>query len=79
MKKVITAKWKSNCSETRKPIQKGETMLYNYDTKQCYSMSSDTAKKFMSDNAPDQAGGMLEAQIEQAAENWYHSTYQNEV
>ena len=45
MKKII-AKFKSNCHETGKVISKGEVMLYNYDTRKCYCMTSKKAEDY---------------------------------
>lgn len=44
--KKITARFKSRCAETGKPIKKGDEMVYDYTAKKCYCMSSETAKKF---------------------------------
>jgi hypothetical protein len=48
--KKITAKFNSKCSETGKAIKKGESMIYDYSTRLCYSLTSDKAKQFESDN-----------------------------
>ncbi len=60
--KVIFARFNSKCAETGARIMKGEEMLYNYDLKKCYAMSSQTTKKFI--EQPDAALGMIEAQEE---------------
>ncbi len=43
--KKITAKFASDCAETGKRILRGETMYYNYKTRQCYCMASNKAKE----------------------------------
>jgi len=43
--KQITAKFKSVCAETGKVIKKGDQMIYDYQTKKCYCMDSQTATK----------------------------------
>lgn len=57
MKKIIS-KFKSTCSETGKPIKKGEKIAYDYSTKKVYCESSQTYKNF---NSEDQAGQMIKA------------------
>ena len=41
MKKLITAKFTSRCAETGNQIKKGEKMVYDTDTKKCYSIEVD--------------------------------------
>jgi len=60
--KVIKAIFNSKCAETGVRIMKEEEMLYNYDLKKCYSMTSETTCKFTQE--PDAALGMIEAQEE---------------
>jgi len=55
--KQITAKFKSTCADTGKIIKKGDTMLYDYSTKKCYSMDSKQAKN----NEADQIGLHIQA------------------
>jgi hypothetical protein len=45
-KAKIKAIWNSKCAETGTRILKGEEMIYNYDTKKCYSLTSTTATTF---------------------------------
>lgn len=42
--KQIKAVWNSRCQETGQRILKGEQMLYNYTTKKCYALDSETAQ-----------------------------------
>lgn len=57
MKKlIITAKFRSTCSETGRKIQKGEFMLYNYVTKQCYCVESNEYASFQAGNKREFAG-----------------------
>jgi len=42
--KKITAKFNSKCSETGKPIKKGESMYYDYSAKKCYSITSERGR-----------------------------------
>lgn len=44
--KKITAKFPSTCAELGTKIKKGETMIYDYGVRKCYSMASETAKNF---------------------------------
>ena len=55
--KIIIAKFNSNCAETGAKINKGEKMLYNYDTKKCYCIASNNYKEY---NTVDNALGMIE-------------------
>ena len=41
----MQAKFKSICHETSKAIAKGDSILYNTDTKKVYSTASSTYKK----------------------------------
>jgi len=41
--KKITAKFNSICAETGAKIKKGESMYYDYSTKKCYCLDSNTA------------------------------------
>lgn len=43
MKKII-ARFKSKCAETGNPINKGESMFYDYANKKCYSLQSERGK-----------------------------------
>lgn len=45
MNKFIQAKFKSVCHETDKVIAKGDSILYDTDTKKAYSAESSTYKK----------------------------------
>ncbi len=74
-KAVLTAKWASVCHETGKAIPKGELMVYDYDTKKCYSRGSKTQIEFVQSQQRDQGGDMLDAANAQASDNWYSQTY----
>ena len=41
--KNVTAKFNSICAETGTKIKKGESMYYDYLTKKCYCLDSNTA------------------------------------
>lgn len=45
MNKFIQAKFKGICHETGKTIAKGDSILYNTDTKKAYSSESSMYKK----------------------------------
>ena len=60
--KIIAARFNSRCAETGTRIMKGENMLYNYDLKKCYSVSSQTYAKYT--EQPDSALGMVESNEE---------------
>lgn len=47
--KQIKAKFASKCSETGATIRKGDVMIYDYSSRKCYSIHSDTGKKFIED------------------------------
>ena len=74
-KAVLTAKWASVCHETGRPIPKGDPMVYDYDTKKCYARGSKTQIEFVQSQQRDQGGDMLDAQNEQASDNWYNQNY----
>ena len=65
--KQIKAKFKSKCAETGKVINKGETMLYNYTTRQCYAIHSNTGQAERS-NTND-------AELIEAQENAYFDNF----
>jgi len=67
--KKINAKFKSNCHETGKVISKGEVMLYNYDTRKCYCMTSKKAENY---HEAESIKGYCDAQ-----ENAYFEQYEN--
>jgi hypothetical protein len=46
----IKAKFNSKCAETGAQIKKGDNMLYDPNTKKCYSKISDTCRKFLDDS-----------------------------
>lgn len=72
-KAVITAKWKSTCAETGRTIEKGDPMVYDYDTKKCYARGSKTQIEFVNRDA---GGDMLDAQNEQAEQRFNsHSNF----
>lgn len=73
--RVITAKFKSTCADTGRPIKKGEVCVYDPATRKVYASGSPTQQKFTQSEKKDQGGDMLDAAIEQASENWYHQTY----
>lgn len=58
--KKITAKFNSTCAETGARIKKGDSMYYDYSTKKCYSLNSQTAKDYEA-NDVDSAAGMITA------------------
>jgi hypothetical protein len=41
MEKIITAKFSSRCAETGSQIKKGEKMIFDTNTKKCYSIEVD--------------------------------------
>ena len=41
--KQITAKFNSKCAEMGTTIRRGESMIYDYSTKKCYSLKSQVA------------------------------------
>lgn len=49
--KKITAKFNSKCAETGATIKKGDPMLYDYNTRKCYSQHS---AKFKEQDSPQQ-------------------------
>ena len=75
--RVITAKFKSTCADTGRPIKKGETCVYDPIRKKVYASGSPTQQKYIQEqnSQRDQGGDMLDAAIEQQAENWYTQNY----
>lgn len=73
--RVITAKFNSTCHETGRPIKKGDPCVYDPTTKRVYASGSPTQQRFTQADKHDQGGDMLDAAIEQQAENWYHQNY----
>ena len=71
--KKITAKFYSTCAETGARIKKGDSMIYDYSVRKCYSMQSQTAKKFEQGNKEDQAGAMVQANEEAFFDNFCHA------
>lgn len=73
--KKITARFKSNCAETGIVIKKGEQMYYNYSTRKCYAMTSQTAKdQELKDEEDYEAAGIrgyVEAQENAYCDNRY--------
>ncbi len=76
--RVITAKFNSTCADTGRPIKKGDTCVYDPIGKKVYASGSPTQQRHLQEQQTakrDQGGDMLDAQIEQQSENWYHNTY----
>jgi len=69
--KKINAKFKSNCYETGKVISKGELMLYNYDTRKCYCMTSKKAEDW------EDARNLVQAQEDAMFERYENYSYYN--
>jgi hypothetical protein len=66
--RLITAKFSSRCAETGAKISKGETCLYDPDTKKVFTKQSETFKNW---NTVDYAlAGYVEA-----AENLYFDNF----
>jgi len=57
--KFITAKFKSKCAETGKPIAKGENCLYDNVNKKVYSVSS---SKYLQEQETANISSFIEAQ-----------------
>jgi len=72
--KKINAKFKSNCYETGKVISKGELMLYNYDTRKCYCMTSKKAKDW--EDARN-VSNLVQAQEDAMFERYENNSYYN--
>lgn len=68
--KFITAKFNSRCAETGKAIKKGDSMLYDYSARKCYSRDSETFKKA---NTIDAAAGMIQANEEAEFDNFCYN------
>jgi hypothetical protein len=72
--KKINAKFKSNCHETGKVISKGELMLYNYDTRKCYCMTSKKAEDW--EDARN-VSNLVQAQEDAMYERYENNSYYN--
>jgi hypothetical protein len=59
--KKITAKFNSTCAETGRQIKKGETMIYDYATRSCYSVSSSVFNNFGMDKEGRDTRDMVQA------------------
>lgn len=75
--KKITARFNSKCTQTGATIRKGEQMLYDYSSKKCYCQTSETYKKFNSDEEQDarNVSGVIQAQEEAYFDNFYQRNY----
>jgi len=71
--KKITAKFASTCTETGARIKKGDSMIYDYSARKCYSMQSPTAQKFDSEEANEarSTAAYVNAQEEAYCDNRY--------
>jgi len=74
MKKIF-ARFKSKCADSGKRINKGDEMYYNYSTKKCYSLDSETAIKFEIKEAQEQewkdTASYIDAQEQAYCNNLY--------
>ena len=69
--KKITAKFASTCADTGARIKKGDSMIYNYSTRKCYSMNSQTAKNFeRGEAAVNEDAHLVQAQEEAYFDNF---------
>lgn len=75
MKKIIFAKFNSNCAETGCKIKKGEKMVYDYDNKKCYAIASNTAIAFINTPVHDSAGAAIQAEQEAYFDNFWYNNY----
>ena len=69
--KIINAKFNSLCAETGCKIKKGERFVYDYSTRKCYAIGSNTAINFI--NQPDEAAGMIQANEDAYFDNFCQS------
>jgi len=68
--RLIIAKFDSTCAETGVKLKKGDTIIYDSDTKKAYSLTSNTAKKNQ-----DEAECKSTADYIQAQEEAYFNRY----
>jgi hypothetical protein len=61
MKKIIYAKFSSQCAETGQTIKKGDRMVYDTSSKKCYTIASKKAVEFMNSPADQDAADMVQA------------------
>lgn len=71
--KKITAKFNSKCAETGENIRKGQEMIYDYATKKCYSLNSQTALTYGA--ALDLSYSNSDASYVAAQENAYFDNF----
>jgi hypothetical protein len=70
--KKINAKFKSTCHETSKVINKGDLMLYNYDTRKCYCLTSKKAEDWEdSKNVSNLVQAQEDAMFERYERNYF--------
>lgn len=70
--KIIYAKFKSICAETGKQIKKGEKCLYDANEKKVYSLESEKAKKFETDQQERSISNYIDQVLES---NYYNQHY----
>lgn len=71
MKKIF-ARYNSTCAETGVKIPKHTEMFYDFGTKKCYSMQSETAKEQQRDNNEAESTRLyIEAQENAYCDNRY--------
>ena len=70
--KQIKAKFKSKCAETAKVINKGETMFYDYLTRQCYALDSN---KGQTERSNTNDAELIEAQENAFFDNFTYLNY----
>lgn len=70
--KKITAKFRSKCADSGKTIHKGDQMYYDYASKKCYHMESNTVHQL--GNTHSDAADSLSAYMD-AQENAYFDSH----
>lgn len=73
--KKITAKFNSKCADSGKPIKKGDAMYYDYATKKCYHMESNTV--FMLGTTHEEARTDLSNYIQAQEDAYFDNFCQN--
>jgi len=71
--KIIAALWNSKCSQTGDRIVKGDSMLYNYETKKCYAKTSAAYKNYYDEQESRSTAAMIDAQECAAFERYDNS------
>jgi hypothetical protein len=72
---IITAKFNSKCAETGTRIKKDDTMVYDYDNKKCYCMTSNRAIAFKNVQDANRESKAIAAMQQEQEDAMYRTDY----